>query len=264
MQPLGIATTSNKAGVLEYLHSELTDHGSVAIVHSDSPPTIPESDRFDHQYWYSNTGQWIGKDSTTNLTTFLDQLAPYHDYVILPDSIPFTIPHVVIGNPEFDGHILQKASSIDELSIHRLLSKLDAQEPIVTLESLVTKIKELPGADQSGAIATFTGRVRELDSPDDTMTSYLEFEKYDQVADDRLDTITSELEARDGVHAVLLHHRTGRIEAGEDIVFVVVLAGHRDEAFTTVQDGINRLKDEVPIFKKEVTTEESFWVHNRP
>ncbi|PSP51682.1 molybdopterin synthase, partial [Halobacteriales archaeon QH_3_68_24] len=71
-------------------------------------------------------------------------------------------------------------------------------------------------------------------------------------------------EARDGVHEIRLHHRTGVVESGEDIVFVVVLAGHRREAFRTVEDGIDRLKDEVPLFKKEVTVEETFWSHERP
>ena len=76
-------------------------------------------------------------------------------------------------------------------------------------------------------------------------------------------TLQEELEARDGVHEVRLHHRTGRVDAGEDIVFVVVLAGHRREAFRTVEDGIDRLKDEVPLFKKEVTAAETYWVHER-
>ena len=78
-----------------------------------------------------------------------------------------------------------------------------------------------------------------------------------------MDAISAELEEREGVFEVVMHHRTGVVEYGEDIVFVVVLAGHRDEAFRTVEDGINRLKDEVPIFKKEVTTDEQFWVHER-
>lgn len=264
MQLVGIATSTNKTPVLDYLQTELSAYGSVAIVRTESPPVIPDSDQFDHQYWYSNNGHWIGTNSTANLTTLLEQLAPHHDYAILTGNIPFSIPHVVIGDTEYDGQVLQQAPSPEDLSIPRLISQIDEQEPIVTLESLVTQIKQLPGADQSGAIATFTGRVRELDSPDDAATSYLEFEKYDEVADERLTTIKNELEARDGVHAVLLHHRTGRIESGEDIVFVVVLAGHRKEAFNTVQDGINRLKNEVPIFKKEVTTEDTFWVHNRP
>jgi molybdopterin synthase catalytic subunit len=130
--------------------------------------------------------------------------------------------------------------------------------------SLVAAAKASPGADRSGAIATFTGRVRARDDPDDVETTHLEFEKYDTVADDRLETLRAELTARDGVFDVRLHHRTGVLESGEDIVFVVVLAGHRTEAFRTVEDGINRLKDEVPIFKKEVTVEDTFWRHERP
>jgi len=42
---------------------------------------------------------------------------------------------------------------------------------------------------------------------------------------------------------------------------VVVLAGHRREAFETVEDGIDRLKAEVPLFKKEVTVSGEFWAH---
>ena len=76
-------------------------------------------------------------------------------------------------------------------------------------------------------------------------------------------TIEQDLEEREGVIDIRLHHRTGRVEAGEDIVFVVVLAGHRREAFRAVEDGIDRLKDEVPLFKKEVTASETFWVHER-
>ena len=60
-----------------------------------------------------------------------------------------------------------------------------------------------------------------------------------------------------------MFHRTGTREASEDFVFVVVLVGHRAEAYETVSDGIDRLKDEVPIFKRETTVEEDFWVHDR-
>ncbi|MFC6724850.1 molybdopterin synthase, partial [Halobium palmae] len=115
----------------------------------------------------------------------------------------------------------------------------------------------------AGAIATFTGRVRAKDGDDDPRTTALEFETYEGVADDRMDAIRADLTDREGVEEVLLHHRTGVVPDGEDIVFVVVLAGHREEAFRAVEDGINRLKDEVPIFKKETTVEDEFWVHDR-
>ena len=94
-------------------------------------------------------------------------------------------------------------------------------------------------------------------------TEYLEFERYDDVAAERMAALRSDLEARDGVYAVTTHHRTGVVEAGEHIVHVVVLAGHRGEAFETVSDGIDRLKEEVPLFKREVTVDEEFWVHDR-
>jgi len=82
-------------------------------------------------------------------------------------------------------------------------------------------------ADRAGAIATFTGRVRARDAPNDDRTTHLAFEKYEGSLRSRWDAIAAELTERDGVFEVRMHHRTGVIEAGEDIVFIVVLAGHR-------------------------------------
>jgi molybdopterin synthase catalytic subunit len=149
------------------------------------------------------------------------------------------------------------------LDVRAAVAAIDDAEPFETLDSLVAAVKRSASADRAGAIATFTGRVRERDGPDDDRTRYLEFEKFDDVADRTMRTIETDLEAREGVIDVRLHHRTGRVDAGEDIVFVVVLAGHRREAFRTVEDGIDRLKDEVPLFKKEVTAAETYWVHER-
>jgi molybdopterin synthase catalytic subunit len=61
---------------------------------------------------------------------------------------------------------------------------------------------------------------------------------------------------------VRLHHRMGVVPKGEDVVYVAVLAGHRAEGFETVEDGIDRIKDEVPLFKKEVTEDGEFWAHD--
>ncbi|ADD05088.1 molybdopterin synthase catalytic subunit [Natrialba magadii ATCC 43099] len=163
-------------------------------------------------------------------------------------------------------HIKNTLATINtatDLNTLDLTAALESTEPHRTLESLVAEVKQSPQAPRAGAIATFTGRVRQKDAEDDTPTEYLEFEKYEGVADERMAALESELEAREGVFAVELYHRTGVVEDGEDIVFVVVLAGHREEAFRTVEDGINRLKDEVPLFKKEVTLEDEFWVHER-
>jgi molybdopterin synthase catalytic subunit len=171
------------------------------------------------------------------------------------------IPTVVIDGRETAGEIVASVSSAEDVAVAELIETIDDQEPFETLDSLVAEIERSPGAEYAGAIATFTGRVRTKDDPDDDPTEFLEFEKYAGVAEARMAEISEELAARDGVQDVLMHHRTGVVEAGEDIVFVVVLAGHRDEAFTTVSDGIDRLKAEVPLFKKEITVDGAFWAH---
>ncbi len=206
---------------------------------------------------------WRARGTNGSLTDVLDRLAPTHDYAVVSGFPAADLPHVVVGDADHAGTLLVHADSPDALDVEEVVRELATTEPYETLESLVARVKRDPKAERSGAIATFTGRVRAKDSDDDTPTEFLDFEMYEGVADDKLDAIRADLEARDGVFTVLMHHRTGRIDYGEDIVFVVVLAGHREEAFRTVEDGIDRLKAEVPIFKKEVTLDEQFWVHER-
>jgi molybdopterin synthase catalytic subunit len=201
-------------------------------------------------------------DLLTELQDAVDEYTEL-DHEELVDSLRY--PELVVTNaqPTDRDGVLAAVSGPGELATSDLHDRLVATEPHETLESLVARIKETPDAERAGAIATFTGRVRAKDSADDERTEQLEFEKYEGVADRRMAQLQADLEGRDGVFAVELHHRTGVVKDGEDIVFVVVLAGHREEAFETVEDGINRLKDEVPLFKKEVTVGDEFWVHER-
>ena len=212
-------------------------------------------------------GNWRGRGSVEGFDDLLDGLAPDHDYLIAVGESRLRVPMVLLG-PDPDpqdvpGTVLATAEAADGVDLDALVAALDDAEPWVTRETLVGRVEASADADRSGAIATFTGRVRARDGPDDDRTTHLAFEKYEGVAEERMDAIAAELAERDGVFEVRMHHRTGVVEAGEDIVFVVVLAGHRREAFRTVEDGIDRLKDEVPIFKKEATESETFWVHRR-
>jgi molybdopterin synthase catalytic subunit len=195
-----------------------------------------------------------------SLDDALDRLAPDHDYALAVGFPDARLPQVALGDVEVPDQLVraEDAAALDPEAVAAALHDRPEHE---TLESLVAQVKRSPHTDRSGAIATFTGRVRARDAADDAPTEYLEFEMYDEVAARTMRTIESELEEREGVFEVAMHHRQGVIPDGEDIVFVVVLAGHRGEAFETVSDGIDRLKDEVPIFKKEVTAEETFWVH---
>ncbi|PSP90117.1 molybdopterin synthase [Halobacteriales archaeon QS_4_69_34] len=261
-------TGSGKTTLVERLVREL-DGPAATIKHLDHAPDIDTAgkDTARHRgagasvtYGIGESG-WFATGDALDLDGLLDRLASEHDYAVVEGHSTSGLPKVVLGDREHAGPALFEASEADSVDLDALAATIEGLEPRVTLESLVRRAKESPDAHRAGAIATFTGRVRRHDGPDDAPTRYLEFETYEGVADERLATIEAELEAREGVHRVLTHHRTGVVADGEDIVFVVVLAGHRREAFETVEDGIDRLKDEVPIFKKEVTGEGEFWVH---
>ena len=228
-------------------------------------------------YHLSPDGTWRGDGQTLTLSDALDDLAQSCDYAVIEGFSSLRLPTVVVESDqhadsetvtgETDGEAVPiEADSVlahvtgEEFDPEQVVEALAETDPYETLASLVAQVKQSGDTDRAGAIATFTGRVRVRDHEDDEATEYLEFERYDSVAAEMTATIREELESRDGVYDVRLHHRTGVVEGGEDIVFVVVLAGHREEAFQTVQDGINRLKDEVPLFKKEVTESEEFWV----
>lgn len=204
---------------------------------------------------------WRAAGADASLERVLDDLSARHDYALLSGFPEAAVPTVALGGVDVTNVALE-ASDAEEVDVDEAVAAAEADEPHVTLSTLVERVKRSPRADRAGAIATFTGRVRAKDAEDDARTTRLTFEKYEGVAEEKMRAIESEIAERDGVYEVTMFHRTGVVEDGEDIVFVVVLAGHRGESFRAVEDGIDRLKDEVPIFKKETTVEEDFWVHD--
>jgi len=276
MKVLGIAGHSDtgKTTLVERLAGRLAERGRVATVkHLRTNPEVDTEGKdtarhraagADATVGITDDEGWFATGAERTLDETLDDLASDYDYALVEGYSGADIPTVVLGGREVAGEVVLEAPEADAVDIDALVETLDERESFETLGSLVAEVKRSERARYAGAIATFTGRVRIQEDPDDDPTESLEFEKYDGVAEERMATIREELEARDGVQEVRLHHRTGVVEAGEDIVFVVVLAGHREEAFETVEDGIDRLKDEVPLFKKEVTVEETFWSHERP
>lgn len=275
MHVLGIVGPSGtgKTTVVERLADRLADRGRVATVkrlthEPDIDTAGTDTDRHrsagaETTYGITENAGWFAVGETRTLEDALDGLALSYDYALVEGFSDAAIPQIVLADHGHAGPALAEAADAGGIDSDTVIDALEDIEPYVTLETLVSQVKRSPDADRAGAIATFTGRVREKDSADDSATERLEFEKYEGIANRRLAELREDLEARDGVYTVRMHHRTGVIEPGEDIVFVVVLAGHRKEAFRTVEDGIDRLKEEVPIFKKEVTTDEEFWVHTQ-
>ena len=262
MYVLGVVGPDSAARtVADRLANRLGERGRVVTItrtDADASTDAPA----DATYRLSADG-WSASGSERPLSAVLDDVAPDYDYAVITGFPDADVPTVALDGADCRGETLAAVEEASDVDPAEVLSHLESTEPYETLESLVARAKASEDAPYSGAIATFTGRVRAKEDADDEPTEFLEFETYEGVADERMAAIGSELEAREGVFEVLMHHRTGVVEYGEDIVFVVVLAGHREEAFRTVEDGIDRLKDEVPIFKKEVTTDEQFWVHER-
>ncbi|QZX98305.1 molybdopterin synthase [Halobaculum rubrum] len=241
------------------------DAGATGTAPDDRALAAPDDAPGDAGAAYSLAadGAWTGAGAGADFETLIDRLAPDFDYALVAGFSRLRLPTVVVGDESVPGDVIDRVDEASDLDLDDLVDAVETAEPYVTLERLVDEAKASEEADRAGAIATFTGRVRAKNSPDDDRTEALTFEKYEGVAADRMARIERELTERAGVFDVRMHHRVGTVADGEDIVFVVVLAGHRTEAFRTVEDGINRLKDEVPIFKKETTESEEFWVHER-
>lgn len=124
----------------------------------------------------------------------------------------------------------------------------------LSLEPLVSAVKR----SSSGAIATFLGVVREQTRG--RQVRYLEYEAYREMAIPKMREIADEIRQKWKVDEIAMIHRIGRLEIGESSVAIAVSAPHRHEALAACAYAIDRLKEIVPIWKKEVWTDGEEWV----
>ena len=110
-----------------------------------------------------------------------------------------------------------------------------------------------------GAIATFVGTTR-VDESGGASVEYLEYEAYRPMADRKLEEIGAEIEERWDVREVSIVHRIGRVGPGEASVAIVVASPRRGEAFEASRYAIERIKQVVPIWKREVWSDGYVWV----
>lgn len=109
-----------------------------------------------------------------------------------------------------------------------------------------------------GGIVVFEGVVR--DHARGKQIRYLEYDVYEEMAEQQIRTIINEAQQRWGVERVAVAHRFGRLEIGEASVIIVVASPHRAEAFDACRYIIDTLKTTVPIWKKEVAITGEEWV----
>ncbi len=109
-----------------------------------------------------------------------------------------------------------------------------------------------------GAVVTFTGVVREFSRGKQVL--YLEYEAYPEMAIAKMRQIEQEVREKWEIEHLLIHHRMGRVEIGEASVVIAVAAPHRRQALEACAYAIERLKQIVPVWKKEVSPDGSYWV----
>ena len=123
--------------------------------------------------------------------------------------------------------------------------------------SLDVAVREVR-TDAAGAIATFTGTVRNRSR--DRRVQYLEYEAYQGMAEAMMAELASELGRRHEVSAIAIHHRVGRVEIGEPSVVIAVSSPHRAAALAACKEAIDTLKQTVPLWKKEVYEGGEEWI----
>ena len=131
----------------------------------------------------------------------------------------------------------------------------------------ITAIYEHLGQTNTGAIVSFTGLVRgqtrREGMPAETL--YLEYEAYNSMAEEKMGQIAQEIwEKWPAVKGIAIVQRIGKLDIGDITTFVACASGHRDQgAFEAARYGIDRLKEIVPVWKKEVGPNKSTWIEGK-
>lgn len=119
----------------------------------------------------------------------------------------------------------------------------------------VSSVVRRPGA---GAIVVFEGTVRDLN--EGRAVVLLEYEAYEAMALAEMERIADELEREHEGVRVAARHRIGALSVGDVAVICAASAPHRSEAFEACRALIDRLKERVPIWKREHGPEGAYWV----
>ena len=127
---------------------------------------------------------------------------------------------------------------------------------VISADSLAEKVK----SDSAGAIATFSGNVRNHDK--DRKVAKLTYEVHPN-AQNVLEKITEEVSLNYEIEHVAIAHRYGEIPIGDCAFAVAVSAAHRAAAFACCQELVERVKAELPIWKHQLFANgDSEWVNS--
>jgi MoaE-MoaD fusion protein len=119
-------------------------------------------------------------------------------------------------------------------------------------------VSALVASADAGAIVTFLGTVR--DNARGRTVLSLAYEAYPPAAERMLDQIGEEIRDRWGIEQVAIVHRFGHLGVGDASVAIAVASAHREDAFDACRYAIDRIKEIVPIWKKEYYEDGETWI----
>ncbi|MBI4640565.1 MAG: molybdenum cofactor biosynthesis protein MoaE [Candidatus Tectomicrobia bacterium] len=124
----------------------------------------------------------------------------------------------------------------------------------ISIDEVVREVVD----DPYGGIVTFIGVVR--DNSQGKKVLYLEYEAYNEMAEKKMKEIGDEVCQMWGDVKIAMAHRVGHLEIGEASIVIAVATPHRKEAFEACRYAIDRVKQTVPIWKKEFWEGGEMWV----
>lgn len=122
----------------------------------------------------------------------------------------------------------------------------------------INKYHQMTVNEHQGAVCTFTGHVREWTKG--TRTVHLEYEAYIPMAEKMLAQIGDEIEARWPGVITAIGHRIGKLEISDIAVVIVTSSPHRTDSYRANEYAVERLKEIVPIWKKEIWEDGEQWI----
>lgn len=133
---------------------------------------------------------------------------------------------------------------------------------LITKEPLsIEEVTEKVVRREAGAITTFIGTVRELTKGKRTV--YLEYDAYVPMAEKQLRRIGDEIKEKWPEAITAISHRIGRLEISDIAVIIAVSTPHRKDAYQANEYAIERIKQIVPIWKKEHWENGEMWMGNQ-
>ncbi|MDQ0255444.1 molybdopterin synthase catalytic subunit [Evansella vedderi] len=127
-------------------------------------------------------------------------------------------------------------------------------ETVIDIQEVVNKVTDR----NAGAINTFIGTVRELTKGKKTL--YLKYDAYVPMAEKKLAQIGDEIQKDFPEAKVAITHRIGELAISDIAVVIAVSTPHRADAFTASRYAIERIKEIVPIWKKEHWEDGEEWI----